>query len=71
MIEINPRLQYSYATIDLETGECYGCMTYSYEINHEAYIQVPYASRNYVGKYYKDGIWYEDAEFTILATDLN
>lgn len=63
-------LQYTYATIDLETGECYGCMTYSFEIINEAYIPVPTLD-DYVGKYYKDGLWYVDSEFTILAEGLN
>lgn len=69
MSEINPRLQFSYATIDLGTCECYGCMTYSYEINHEAYIPVPWAYTDYVGKYYNlngDQMWYWDAAFTQL-----
>lgn len=59
------RLQYNYAGIDLETGECMSCGTYSYEINDPAFIPVPSASSQYVGKYYHDGAWYEDAEFTI------
>lgn len=59
------RLQYNYATIDLETGECIACATYSYEIDDPAYIAIPRAYDVYVGKYYHDGSWYEDAEFTI------
>lgn len=59
------RLQYNYAGIDLETGRCRSCGTYSYEINDPAFIAIPYASDEYVGKYYHDGSWYEDAEFTI------
>lgn len=59
------RLQYNYANIDLETGRCKGCATYSYEINDPAYISVPRASDLYYNKYYHDGSWYEDAEFTI------
>lgn len=59
------RLQYNYATIDLDTGECLACATYSYEINHPAYIAIPSAREAYIGKYYHDGNWYEDAEFTI------
>lgn len=59
------RLQYNYAGILVDTGECVTCATYSYEINHPAYIAVPRASDDYIGKYYHDGNWYEDAEFTI------
>ena len=59
------RLQYNYATIIVETGRCIACATYSYEIDDPAYIVVPRAYNDYVGKYYHDGSWYEDAEFTI------
>lgn len=59
------RLQYNYATIDVNTGECLACATYSYEITNPAYIAIPSASNAYIGKYYHDGNWYEDAEFTI------
>lgn len=59
------RLQYNYANIILETGECVGCGTYSYEINSPAFIRIESTSSQYIGKYYHDGAWYEDAEFTI------
>lgn len=59
------RLQYNYATINVNTGLCTGCSTYSYEINNPAFVQVPKLSSAYIGKYYHDGNWYEDAEFTI------
>lgn len=59
------RLQYNYATIIIETGRCIACATYSYEIDDPAYIVVPRAYNDYIGKYYHDGSWYEDAEFTI------
>ena len=59
------RLQYNYAIIDLETGRCRACLTMSYEVDDPAYIVVPYASDEYYNKYYHDGAWYEDAEFTI------
>lgn len=59
------RLQYNYAGIDLETGECLSCATYSYEINLPNFIPVPEARDEYCGKFYHDGQWYEDAEFTI------
>lgn len=62
------RLQYNYAGIILETGECVSCMTYSYEINDPAFIPVPKAYNDYIGKYYHDGSWYADAEFTIPWT---
>lgn len=62
------RLQYNYAGIDLETGECMSCGTYSYEIDDPAFIPVPKAYNDYIGKYYHDGSWYADAEFTIPWT---
>ncbi len=58
------RLQYNYAGIELSTGRCHSCMTTSYEIDDPAWIAVPKYSEQYVGKYYHDGNWYSDAEFT-------
>lgn len=73
MENIQPRLMYNYAKINLSTGECVGCKTYSYEINNPAYIPVPSISNGYVGKYYnqQDGLWYTDGTFTVLADGLN
>lgn len=61
-------LQYNYAQVDLETGWCGGCMTTSYEINMDGFIEVPVATDDYVDKYYNfdNGMWYWDAEFTQL-----
>lgn len=58
-------LQYSYAKINLQTYECVGCMTCSYEIPLEEYILVPYASNDYIGKYYNpaDGLFYYESEY--------
>lgn len=69
MSTIQPRLQYNYAGIDLNTGRCRSCGTYSYEINNPAFIPVPYATNDYYNKYYNingDQMWYWDAEFTRL-----
>lgn len=73
MSNIQPRLPYNYAKIRLESGLCVGCATYSYEINHEAYIPVPHASDDYVDKYYNRALdlWFEDELFTIEATAIN
>lgn len=59
-------LEFNYACINLETGECLGCATFSYEIINDAYIPVPHAYSSYVGKYYnqEDGLWYYNPEFT-------
>lgn len=62
------RLQYNYARIDLQTGRCKGCGTYSYEVNNPAYIVIP-TTGDYYNKYYNlngDKLWYWDAEFTQL-----
>lgn len=64
-------LEYTYAKIDLATGRCKSCMTGTYEINNPAYILVPYADGDYVGKYYHDGHWYADAAFTVPAPELD
>lgn len=64
-------LQYNYAGIDVDTGLCHSCGTFSYEINHPAWILVPIASNDYVDKYYKDGHWYADREFTIACPELD
>lgn len=63
---VQPRLQYNYAKINLTTGECVGCATFSYQINNAAYITVPRASDEYIGKFYNqsNGLWYYDAQFT-------
>lgn len=61
-------LQYNYAKINLTTFMCVSCMTYSYEINNEAYIPIPELD-DYMEKYYNlngDQMWYWDAEFTQL-----
>lgn len=61
-------LQYNYAVIDLTTFKCGACGTFSYEVNHPAYISIP-ETGDYVGKYYNingDQMWYHDAEFTQL-----
>lgn len=67
------RLAYNYARIIVETGECVGCKTYSYEIIDNRYIPVPQALSAYVGSYYnqQDGLWYTDGTFTVLADGLN
>ena len=43
-------------------------MTFSYEVNHPEWFAVPKASSDYFGKYYFNGLWYEDAEGTIPWT---
>lgn len=59
-------LQFNYAVINLGTGQCLACATFSYEIINDAYISVPDARDAYVGKYYnkETELWYYDAQFT-------
>ena len=73
MSEIQPRLQYNYAKIDINTGRCKGGGTFSYEINDPAYIPVAWYSEDYYNKYYnqQDGLWYTDGTFSVLAEGLN
>lgn len=62
-------LQYNYAQIDLDTLQCIGCGTFSYQVPLPDYIEVPYATDDYCDKYYNmygDQMWYWDAEFTQL-----
>ena len=69
MSEIQPRLQYNYAVINTTTGMCGACITSTVYRNSPAYIQVPYATDDYVRKYYNingDHMWYHDAAFTDL-----
>lgn len=66
-------LAYNYAKVRLDSGLCVGCMTFSYEIINDAYISVPDARNEYVGTYYNfdTDLWYEDADFTIEAAEVN
>ena len=73
MSERSMLLEYRYAIINLETGECLACMTFSYEIINDAYIPVPHGDNSYRHSFYnqQDGLWYTDGTFTVLAEGLN
>lgn len=64
------QLQYTYAIINVSTGECLSCMTQSFEVNHPSYVLVPTLD-HYVGKFYnaEDQNWYLDGSFTQLWED--
>lgn len=62
---IEPRLYYKYAEIDIETGECLGVRTQTYVVNNPALIPIPVEDYDYIGKFYINGNWYEDAAGTI------
>ena len=68
MSNIQPRLQYNYAKVNLTTGECTSYGTFSYQINNPAYIEIPVADPDYYGKFYDfdTGLWYVDSEKTAL-----
>lgn len=56
---------YNYAKID-ENGFCYGVYTTSRDYSGvEGYVEIPEYNNAYMGKYYLNGAWYEDAAGTI------
>lgn len=60
---------YNYAMIDPETGMCIEFVSTSHEDTETPnLIQVPVNDPEYMGKYYINGNWYEDAEGTIPWT---
>lgn len=62
-------LAYNYVEIDPETNMCIDFMTTSHEeTERENIIQVPVNDPEYLGKYYINGEWYEDAEGIIPWT---
>lgn len=59
---------YNYAEIDTETGECLGVFSSAMEMTFEEgapIVAIPVNDPSYVGKYYINGAWYEDAAGTI------
>jgi hypothetical protein len=65
---IEPRLHNFYAQINVTTGKCKGVQRTTDVINNPAMIPIPVYDENYIGKYYINGNWYEDAEGTIPWT---
>ena len=59
------RYYYKYAEIDIETGECIGVMTRTSPASNPALIPIEVEDYDYLGKYYLNGSWYEDAAGTI------
>lgn len=56
---------FNYAEIEVDTGECTGVFTRTSELNNPALIPIPVYDPEYIGKYYINGAWYEDAAGTI------
>lgn len=60
---------YNYAEIDPETNMCIGFMsTTAPDTVTPNLVQVPVNDPEYMGKYYINGNWYEDAAGTIPWT---
>lgn len=62
-------LQYNYAAITADTFQCMSCFTASDRIDLPTYIEVPYATDDYLLKYYNmngDKRWYHNGTFTNL-----
>ena len=69
---MSQQLQYNYAKINAVTGKCIDTFTCSYEIPiPDEYILIPEFSDAYLDKYYKDGHWYADSEFTVACPELD
>ena len=63
---MSTNLQYIYAQIDLTDNMCVGVLTTT--INREGnpeYVEIDSLNEDYLGMYYIDGAWYEDAAGTI------
>lgn len=57
---------YNYAEIDPVTNMCIGFYsTTAEQPERENYVLVPVNDPEYMGKYYINGAWYEDAAATI------
>lgn len=68
MNEIEPRLLYYYAQVDVISRLCYGVFTSTHETANDAlyeYVRIDSLDMSYDGKYYINGSWYEDAAGTI------
>lgn len=69
MNNIEPRLAYNYAEIDLDTNMCLGVHTTGYDAStNTGWVEIPVYDEEYIFKYYINGNWYEDAEGTIPWT---
>lgn len=60
--------QYIYAEIDLDTNECTGVFSTTTPNSAPCLVELEVKDPEYIGKYYINGNWYEDAEGTIPWT---
>lgn len=65
---VEPRLHNFYARINVTTGFCQGVRRTTEVIDNPAMIPIPVYDEEYIGKYYINGNWYEDAAGTIPWT---
>lgn len=67
-MSMEPRLQYIYAKVKQTTRRCMGVLTSTTakqsDSNYE-YVSLDSYDDSYMGKYYINGSWYEDAAGTI------
>lgn len=61
---------YNYAYVDPDTHMCFEVRssTENSLSQYENWVEIPVNDEDYVGKYYIDGEWYEDAAGTIPWT---
>lgn len=59
---------YNYVWVDPETHMCMDFISASAPSENPELIEVPVNDPEYIGKYYINGEWYEDAEGTIPWT---
>ena len=61
---------YNYALIDPSTNMCISMQSTTAEVEElaENWVEIPVNDPEYVGKYYINGAWYEDAAGTIPWT---
>lgn len=68
MSTIDPRLQYIYAQVKQTTRKCMGVFTSTsvcVSDSYYEYVLIEHLDDSYMGKYYINGAWYEDADGTI------
>lgn len=62
------RLTHKYAKIRISTRRCMGVLSSEEVVENNAlyeYLEISTLNEDYIGKYYIDGSWYEDAAGTI------
>lgn len=67
---MSEQLGYYYAEIDPSTNTCIGFVEGSHLVEDlsDNWVRVPVDDPEYIGKYYINGAWYEDAAGTIPWT---